>query len=76
LRERIEVAKELKLASSDMIDTAVGTIVRTRKIGRAYTYEEIMIRIPRILCRNIRKSSLLVLPYRPPAGTKGRWKTG
>jgi hypothetical protein len=36
-----------------MVDTAVGTIVRVRKGSRGYTYEEIMIRIPRVLWRNI-----------------------
>jgi hypothetical protein len=46
----IEVAEALKLAAGNMIDTAVGTMVRVRKASRGYTYEEIMIRI---LWRNI-----------------------
>jgi hypothetical protein len=75
LRERIERAEALKLAASNMIDTAIGTIVRTRKSSRAYAYEEVMIRIPSILCRNIRKGSLLVIPYLL-ARRKGRGKAG
>ncbi|MGA2239348.1 MAG: hypothetical protein ABSG74_09070 [Candidatus Bathyarchaeia archaeon] len=74
MRERIEVADASKLAASNMIDTAVGTTVRTRKSSRAYAYEQIMLRISSILWRNIRKGSLLVLPYRLLLGTKGREK--
>ena len=40
----------MKLAASNMIDTAVGTMVRVRKGSQGYTYEEIMIPI---LWRNI-----------------------
>jgi len=54
-----------------MIDTAVGTMVRVRKGSRGYTYEEIMIRIPRILWRNI-----LSVLERQGKARKGRGKTG
>jgi len=79
-RRRIEVAEALKLAASNMIDTAAGTMVRVRNGSRGYTYEEIMIRI---LCRNILsvfnrrgKGSLVGLPYRPLPRRKARRKTG
>jgi hypothetical protein len=75
LKERIEVAEASKLSASNMINTAVGTIARTRKSSRAYAYEEIMIHIPSILSRNIRKGSPLVIPYLQ-AGRKGRGKAG
>jgi hypothetical protein len=44
------VVEASKLAASNIIDTAVGTMVPVRKGSRGYTYEEIMIRI---LWRNI-----------------------
>jgi hypothetical protein len=74
------VAEASKLAASNMIDTAVGTMVRVRKASRGYTYEEIMIRI---LWKNILsvfnrqgKGSLLGLPYRPLPRRKRGGKRG
>jgi hypothetical protein len=75
LRERTEIAEALKTASSNMIGPAVETMVRVRKGSRGHTNEEVMICIPRITRRNMRKGSLPVIAYLL-ARRKGREKAG